>query len=229
MKVRQFFGKLLSRYLWLNLGAMALFVVVLCFGVKYGLDLYTHHGEGIPVPKIEGMDFEEARSLIEQDGLQIVVADSGYNQRLPAGRILAQNPGYGAKVKSGHTVYVTVNSPSSPSFPLPDIIDNSSLREATAKLQAMGFKILTPEYVTGEKDWVYGVKYRGRRLSAGDMVPADAALSLVVGNGQYEDGDVDIDYSLPEEDVIDEGSDTDPFEEVSEPPAAETPVNTEKK
>lgn len=228
MKVRQFFGKLSSRYLWLNLGAMALVVVALCLGVKYGLDLYTHHGEGIPVPKVEGMDYDEAQSLVEQDGLQIVIADSGYNQRLPAGRILAQNPGYGAKVKAGHTVYVTVNSPSSPSYPLPDIIDNSSSREATVKLQAMGFKILTPGYVMGEKDWVYGVEYRGRRLSAGDMVPAGAALSLVIGNGQYEDGDVDIDYSVPEEDIIEEGGDADPFEEVTEPPVAESPTNTGK-
>lgn len=219
MKAKQFFGKLLSRYLWLNLLAMALTVVVLCLGVKYGLDLYTHHGEGITVPKVEGMDYEHARALIEQDGLQIVVTDSGYNRRLPAGCVLAQTPGYGAKVKSGHTVYVTVNSPSSPALALPDIVDNSSMREATAKLQSLGFKLVSPEYVTGEKDWVYGVKCRGRSLAAGEMVPTDAALTLVVGNGQYEEGNVDIDYSLPDEETATDG---DTFEEVAEPPAEST-------
>lgn len=222
MKAKQFFGKLLSRYLWLNIGAMVLVVVLLCVGVKFGLDLYTHHGEGIPVPQIEGMDFERAKALIEQDGLKIAVTDSGYNKRLPADCVLAQSPNYGVKVKAGHTVYVTVNSPHSPSFSLPDIVDNSSSREATAKLQAMGFKILSPEYVTGEKDWVYGVKLHGRKLSVGEMVPADASLTLVIGNGQYETEDVDIDYSISDENIIEEGGgEEDPFEEVTEPPVPE--------
>lgn len=223
MRAKEFFGKLLSRYLWLNLCAMAIVVVLLCVGVKVGLDIYTHHGEGITVPKVENMDFEQAKRLIEQDGLKVAVADSGYNKRKPAGCILAQSPAYGAKVKAGHIVYVTVNSPSSPSKALPDIIDNSSSRDAAAKLQDLGFRLLTPEYVIGEKDWVYGVKYQGRRLSNGDIVPIDASLTLVIGNGQYEEGDVDIDYSMPDENIIDEGygSDEDPFEEVTEPPVTE--------
>ena len=47
MKTKEFFGKFCSLYLWGNLFAMVLVVVGLCFGVKYGLELYTHHGEGI--------------------------------------------------------------------------------------------------------------------------------------------------------------------------------------
>ena len=30
----------------------------LCVGVGYGLDLYTHHGEGIEVPELKGISFE---------------------------------------------------------------------------------------------------------------------------------------------------------------------------
>lgn len=228
MQAKHFFGKLLSRYLWFNLAAMVAVVVALCLGVKFGLDLYTHHGEGIPVPKIEGMDFDKAESLLDLKGLKIVVTDSGYNKRLPANCILAQNPGYGTEVKSGHTIYVTVNSPSSPSFPLPDIVDNSSSRAAEAKLRALGYKLLPSEYINGEKDWVYGVKLKGRNLSAGDLVPVDAALTLVVGNGQYEAEDVDIDYSLPEEEQTEEvGGEEDPFVEVKEPPVSTDHTTTE--
>lgn len=215
MNSNDFFKKLASRYLWGNLVAMAAVVVLLCFGVKFGLDLYTHHGQGIPVPNIKGMDFDKAQELLENDGLEIVVTDSGYNKALPANCILAQSPGYGTEVKEGHTIYVTVNSPSSPTFAIPDIIDNSSSREAMARLQSIGFKLTQPKMVNGEKDWVYGIECGGRRVANGDQVAIDSPLTLLIGNGQYDNGSVDIDYS--EHDDAETNNDIDEFEEVSEP------------
>ena len=193
MKAKEFFGKFASKFLWGNLLAMVLVVIALCIGVNYGLKLYTHHGEGIKVPKIEGMLYRNALTMIEADGLNIMVSDSGYNKRLPADCILAQTPGPGTTVKQGHVIYVTVNSSASPSFPIPDIVDNSSYREAEAKLTAMGFRLLPPKYVVGEKDWVYGIVSRGRRISTGDVVSIGSPLTLLVGNGHYG-GDEEIDY-----------------------------------
>lgn len=198
MKTKEFFGKFFNGYLLGNLLAMAVVIVLLCLGVKYGLEWYTHHGEGIKVPKLEGMLYRDARTLILEDGLNIVVADSGYNKKLPANCILAQNPGEGTMVKSGHTVYVTVNSPSSPAFPIPDLVDNSSYREAEAKLMAIGFKLLPPKMVSGEKDWVYGILSRGRRVSTGDMVSIETPLTLMIGSGEYDSEDIDLDYIEPE-------------------------------
>lgn len=193
---------------------MLLVVVAMMFGVKYGLEWYTHHGEGIEVPKVEGLSYSEARSMIEERMLNIIVSDSGYNKRLPADCVLAQNPGSGTFVKQGHTVYVTVNSPSSPSFAIPDIVDNSSFREAEAKLMAIGFKLLPPQYVSGEKDWVYGILCKGRRVSAGDLISIDSPLTLMIGNGQY-DIDGDLEYVEPEYRMM-EGGEVDEFEEVTE-------------
>lgn len=216
MESKEFFGKFKSKYLWGNLLAMALTVVLLCVGVKYGLDIYTHHGEGVPVPNLTGMTFNNAANLLDRNGLRIVVSDSGYNKRLPADCILAQSPGEGTSVKKGHTIYVTVNSPSSPTVTIPDIIDNSSVREATAKLTALGFKLLDPKIVTGEKDWVYGILCRGRRISAGDRVSIDLPLTLMIGNGKYEDIGPDIQYSEPNE-YLSGQSTTDDFQEVTGP------------
>lgn len=215
MKTKEFFGKFASKYLWGNLLAMAVTVVALCIGVKYGLEIYTHHGEGVPVPNLSGMDFNRAADLLERNGLRVVVSDSGYNKRLPAECILAQSPGEGTNVKSGHVIYVTVNSPSSPTFAIPDIIDNSSVREATAKLTALGFKLLPPKTVTGEKDWVYGILTRGRRLSTGDRVSIDTPLTLLIGSGQYDDIGGDIQFEDASSLQTDEGAgDEDDFEEV---------------
>ena len=215
MNAKEFFGKLGGHYVLLNLLAMAVVIVVLCFGVKYGLELYTHHGEGIVVPKVQGMTYNKARLLLEQEGLVILVSDSGYNKTLPADCILAQTPGTGTKVKQGHIVYVTVNSPMSPSFTIPDIVDNSSVREAEAKLTAMGFRQLPAQTVPGERDWVYGIVCRGRRVSNGDRIPIDYPLTLLVGGGGLGETDefeyVDQSYSMPQESQIDD------FEEITEP------------
>ena len=214
METKEFFGKFASGFLWGNILAMVLVVVALAFGVKYGLDAYTHHGEGIEVPKIEGMVYQNARAMMEERGLNVVVTDSGYNKRLPAGSILLQNPGPGMKVKTGHTIYVTVNSPSSPTFAIPDVVDNSSYREAEAKLVAIGFKLAPPQQVEGEKDWVYGILCRGRRVSTGDRISIDSPLTLLIGNGHYS-SDEEIDYIEPGSPAL-QGGEVDEFEEIVE-------------
>ncbi len=189
MSVKEIWNKIASHYVLLNLLAMAVVIVLLCLGAKFGLALYTHHGEGIEVPELKGMSYQKARLLLEERKLNIVVSDSGYQKSLPADCILAQTPGFGTKVKSGHTIYVTVNSPSSPTFTIPDIVDNSSYREAEAKLMAMGFRLTEPQRVVGEKDWVYGIISRGRRVSNGDRVPIDYPLTLMIGTGSYDEED----------------------------------------
>ena len=214
MKAKEFFGKFASAYLWGNLLAMVIVIVLLALGVKYGLDWYTHHGEGVKIPKIEGMDFTKARSLIEDHGLNIMVSDSGYNKAMAANSILVQSPGAGTTVKLGHTIYVTINSPSSPSVAIPDIIDNSSYREAEAKLLALGFKLTPPQQVAGEKDWVYGVLCRGRRIASGENVSIDNPLTLMIGSGTY-DSDEEIDYIEPEYRMMESGN-TDEMEVVGE-------------
>ena len=218
MKSKEFFSKFASGYLLGHLAAMAAVVVLICIGVKYGLNTYTHHGESIPVPDLQGMDYAKAYALLERNGLRAVVTDSGYNKRLPANSVLAQNPSAGLKVKTGHVIYVTVNSSSSPTLVIPDLIDNSSAREAKAKLTAMGFRLLEPQYVTGEKDWVYGIVCRGHRVAAGDAVSIEAPLTLVIGSGTYDDTEVDIDYD--DSGTDDGGAEVDEFEEVHAPPSA---------
>ena len=216
MKTKEFFGKIFSPFLLGNLLAMVVVIVLLCLGVKYGLAWYTHHDEGIKVPKVEGTIYNNALLLLEENGLNIMVTDSGFNKRLPANCILAQSPGEGTMVKEGHMIYVTVNSPSSPSFAIPDVIDNSSYREAEAKLTALGFKLLPPQVVMGEKDWVYGILSRGRRVSTGDMVSIDSPLTLMIGSGMYDQEDEELDYVEPEYRRM-LGEDVDEFEEVTEP------------
>lgn len=213
MKASNIFSKFKSWYLWGNLVAMGVVVVLLCFGVKYGLDLYTHHGESIEIPNLKNKSFDEATRILDELGFIYEVTDTGYVKTLPADCILEQSPAAGTQVKSGHIIYLTINTSKSPTITLPDIIDNSSLREAMAKLTAMGFKVGLPQYVPGEKDWVYGVLVHGRNVSAGDRISIEETIIIQAGSGMRDERDsinfVDPVYT----NEYDEG-DFDDFEEV---------------
>ena len=206
-----FLRKLFGNYIVRHLMAMVFVVILLCIGIGFGLDAYTHHGEGIVVPDLKGMTYEKAYALLDEKGLAIVVNDSGYNKQLPANSVLAQTPAFGQKVKQGHIIYVTVNSPHSPTFAIPDIVDNSSLREAEARLMAMGFRLTAPQLIDGEKDWVYGILCQGSRISNGDRIRIDYPLTLMVGKGTFDDADSILYVEPVGESEVDE------FEEVKEP------------
>ncbi len=212
MNIKEFLHK---HYLTSHLLAMALVVILLCLIAGFGLDLYTFHGESIPVPDIKGKSFEKAAEELDDLGLVIEVGDSGYNKQLPANTILAQTPGDSICVKRGHIVYVTVNSPSSPSFAIPDLVDNSSVREAQARLTAIGFQLTAPYPVDGEKDWVYGIICRGRQISNGDRVSTDHPLTLLVGRGTQDDMN---ELGVVADDSLSITGGVDDFQEVSAPP-----------
>lgn len=222
MNPSEFFGKFTSRYLWGNICAMVIVVVVACAGVKYSLDVYTHHGESIPVPDVRRKSFTDAQYLLEDAGMQVVVSDTGYVRNLPPDCILEQSPEPGTNVKSGHVIYLIVNASHTPTITVPDIIDNSSLREAMAKLTAMGFKLTQPEYIEGEKDWVYGLTVKGKHVVAGDKVSVNDYITILVGNGQRDSTEV-VDYIDAPESILNEDgfeeetSDVDEFQEVKAP------------
>ncbi|MBR6946142.1 MAG: PASTA domain-containing protein [Prevotella sp.] len=217
MKTSTFFKKIFSFKLWANLFAMALVIVLLCFGVKYGMDIYTHHGEKISVPDIRNKSFADAEHILHRAGLQIEVSDTGFVKALPPDCILEQSLTPGTIVKSGRIVFVVINASNTPTLTIPDVIDNSSYREARARMIAMGFKIGDPEYVPGEKDWVYGIKCRGRLLVSGQKVPVDALVIIQVGDGLRDETD-----SVAYIDPI-----YDPFEETEEEEVKEEPATTE--
>lgn len=179
-------------------------VCVLIFGVLYGLDVYTRHGQSVLVPDVKGMSVEEAKKVFKNQGLRGEVIDSNYVKELTPGKVLEQNPIQGMRVKDGRVVYLTINTLSVPLQTVPDVADNSSLRQAQAKLLAAGFKLTEEEYIIGERDWVYGVKYKGRELKVGEKAPIGSTLTLMVGQGMENPNPIF--YNDEEEVIISEQS-----------------------
>lgn len=185
MTIKEFFSFKKNFFFWGNLLAMVLVAVGLVWGVFKWLDHYTDHNIAVTVPDVKGLQRVEAETLLRQHKLNPVVSDSTYNTSQPGGVILDMNPAQGSVVKEGRAVYITVNTNRPPMRVIPDLIDNSSLREAEAKLRAMGFVLAENDTIEGEQDWIYGIKYKGASLQNGDEVPIGATLVLEVGGGEY--------------------------------------------
>ena len=183
MTIKEFFSFRQNKFFWVNLIAMVIVVALALFGVLKGLDIYTRHGEAVVVPNVKGMGVTEAEKMFRNQGLTCIVSDSSYVKNLPAGCILEHSPAAGQKVKEGRTIYLTINTLNVPLQIVPDVADNSSMRQAQARLLATGFKLSENQYIPGEKDWVYGVKYQGRTLTNGEKVPVGSTLTLIVGDG----------------------------------------------
>lgn len=209
ISLKDFFSFKKNRAFWLNLIAMPIVVITIIFGVLHWLDDYTHHGQSIIVPNVKGLPLQQAEAEFNKKNLKTVVIDSNFVKGMPAGAVLEQKPTSGAKVKTGRTVYLTINTAEMPKVAIPDIIDNSSYRQAEARLRALGFKLTAPETISGEKDWVYAVKYMGKKLTNGEKIPRESVLTLIIGNDEIKAASLNTDSQIVgtpkgENSVIDE-------------------------
>lgn len=171
----------------LNILGMVVVAILLFEGLKYFLDRYTHHGEEVEVPDVTGKKAGEAIALLNKIGISGEVTDSSYKEGATPGTILEQRPRRGGHVKPGRTISLTVMSAHAPTMILPDILGNSSTREAEARLQALGFKIGEVQYVDGDEDWVYGMLVNGMPVYNGDKVTTGSTIVLQVGKGESDE------------------------------------------
>ena len=170
-------------WILLNLLIMAVLVVALIFFTFRWMQSYTRHGQYIAVPDVAGMYEEEAGQALAAAGLRYEVLDYKYDKTVVEGGVIEQNPKAGAYVKEERKVYLTLNSGKEPTRAVPDVADNSSLRAAESQLRAAGFKLGKTEYVDGDQDWVYEIRYQGKEIKAGTEIPEGSTLTIVAGNG----------------------------------------------
>jgi beta-lactam-binding protein with PASTA domain len=167
----------------LNVLAMVVIATILVLLTFRWIKSYTLHGQYIAVPDITGMYEEEAAKALAAAGLKYEVSDYKYDNQLVEGGVIEQKPRPGAYVKEGRKIYLTLNSGKEPVKAVPDLADNSSLRAAESQLLAAGFKLTATEYIDGDLDWVYEIRYQGEKIEAGTQIPEGSTLTIVAGNG----------------------------------------------
>jgi len=165
-----------------NLLLIALTVFVLVMGIFWGLSFYTRHGEGIPVPKLKGLQVEQAMDLLKEQGFDYKI-DSVYVLDKPPGAVIEQDPDPGTNVKENRTIYLTVVTRLAPPVDLPDL-EPYTYREAVATLSNYGLKVGDTIYKADiARDRVLEVRFAGQPIKAGTKIPKGSRVDLVLGNG----------------------------------------------
>jgi len=204
MNIKAYFTGKSGIVFWVNIVLMGVVLVGVPLGAFYALDQFTLHGEKIEVPQVVGRSAFDATGQLEAAGLRVEIADSMYSAKAKPGAVIEQTPRGGSQVKSGRIIYLTINLKGEPMVKFPDIVRNSSLREAEAQLKVLGFSLTPPERVEGQpRDFVVGVRQGARDLYAGQMVSRDRALTILAGAGESDSLEMDTLYNVEQESAAD--------------------------
>ena len=202
MSIKAFFKGKTSKFFWVNVALMVTLLIAVPVIAFYMLDSFTHHGEKIEVPSVIGKTVREASSMLKDRQLVAVVNDSTYDKYAMPGSVLDQTPTAGYEVKGGRVIYLTIAAHNAPLIKMPDVVSHGSLREAESTLKSLGFRLTPHEIVEGMPlDLVIGVKQRGKEIKAGDLIPRDRPVTIIVGGGEVDSTMVDSGYHDTDADV----------------------------
>lgn len=166
-----------------NLVLAACGLVILVFLAQIMLNMFTRHGQVREVPDFSGMTVKEALKAGRGGNLSIEINDSLYAPQFEGGVILEQNPSPGAKVKSGRSIFVTVNSFSQKKVEIP-YVTGFSLRQAKNNLEVAGFVIDRIIYRSDiATNNVLEQKYDGKTITPRSRIEAEigSGVTLIVG------------------------------------------------
>lgn len=172
-----------SKPLWVNIlvGVLSLAVVVILFFVSLGV--ITGHGKYEKVPSILGQNVYAAINTLESKGFKVEVSDSVFDASIPKAVIIKQIPEGDALVKSGRTIYLTINRSVPPLVEMPSLI-GFSFKSACIYLKSMGLVLGDTTYKQDfAKNAVLEQLLKNEPIKPGAQVPVGSAISFVLGTG----------------------------------------------
>jgi beta-lactam-binding protein with PASTA domain len=166
--------------IWLGASFLALIVA---FGVGYVYAVRIMFPEldvgrgGVPVPKVAGLDFADARRQLEEVGL--IMGDTASLPHLiqAAGIVLAQDPLPGQQLRAGAGVRVAVSS-GLPRSLLPDV-RGLLFERAGPLLTSLGFQVMQ----RGEPSEMQAGRVLRMEPEPGRDYDLPTQVALVVSNG----------------------------------------------
>ena len=181
--MKQFIQKITEKPLWVNMLAglgIILILIILFFSL---LGWITGYGNTTKVPSVAGQEITAATQVLEQAGFEVEIQDSVYVDSIPKLAVVRQTPEADATVKSGRTIYLTVNRMVPPQVEMPSLI-GYSVKSAELYLQSLQLKMGTITYKPDiARNSVLEQLYNGVAVKEGDKVPLGATISFVLGSG----------------------------------------------
>lgn len=129
------------------------------------------------------MAVDKAVDLLNNEGFEVVITDSAYNDSLPLNVVKKQLPLSGATVKVNRTVFLNVNPMQLPMVAMPKL-EGLSYRFAVENLKKNNLKLgdttERPDFMKGS---VLDQLYKGKPIAAGDKVRWGSEIDLIIGGG----------------------------------------------
>ena len=162
----------------LLIGITAIILIVLLFNSVI-MPLYVKHTSLVKVPNVVGMNFMEAKRIIEDAGLDVKQGDLRYDESKPVGQILEQNPPSDQFVKNGRRIYLIVCG-GEQLVEVPRLI-GKTLRDAKFTLEQRNLKV-------GQEVKKFSNEYAediviSQIIQPGSKVKKSTRVDLIISNG----------------------------------------------
>ena len=155
-----------------------LFLVVI-----FVLKIYTRHDEAILIPDLKGKSDAEARAILEDMGLEMVVTDSLFLPEAAPGTVRDQNPKAGSAVKGGRIIFISIFKKTPPMVPI-NVKEGDHVQIASLRLSNKGIKFQV-QYAPNNSmiGVVMKIEHNGRELKFGELLEHGQTVVLTVGEG----------------------------------------------
>lgn len=174
---------LFNRKVLLNLALAILLFIGLIWLTFRWLEYHTNHGKEIIVPQITNMSVQKAIEVLDNIGLKYEVDSFDFDPKYKPFQVLQIYPIAGSHVKVGSPITLKVNPRTFAPVAIPDIIDSYKYRAFT-KLKLVGLNVGDTIYVPSiAKDAVLKLKYQGKDIQPGELVPRFSTIDVVIGQG----------------------------------------------
>ena len=175
-----------TRWIWKNLLLGAAFVLALGILATLSLSVITRHGKTVPAPDFSNLTVQEAQELASRSHVNVKVVDSVFVRRLSGGVVYRQQPKAGATVKTGRSIFLTINSVVPRKVVMPNLF-GYSVTEARSELRNRGLNLGRLNYVKDiATNNVLEQRCEGKEIKAGDLVVSGSLIDLTVGVGEQD-------------------------------------------
>jgi beta-lactam-binding protein with PASTA domain len=174
---------ILSKLFLKQLGIAFIIIFGVLMILLIGLNLYTRHGQAVPVPDLVGLNMEAVKVQAKKSKMRYHVIDSVYTTTVMRGCVAEQNPRPGYKVKKWRNVALTINAFRPEMVAVPDLVD-LPLRQAIALIESSGLVMGSLRYKPDLSiNVVLNQLYNSRDITPGDSIQKGSVIDLVLGKG----------------------------------------------
>ena len=177
-------GRFLISKIFLKHLLIAFGISIVLFLIAWrGLAIFTRHGKHIALPDYNGLSIAEIEEYRIGKEFEFVILDSIYDNNLPKGSIVMQDPPPGSRVKKNRKVYLTTVAFLPEQVRMPDLVD-LTFRQAISSLETYGLLVGKLQYVPDiAKNAVLQQLFDGEIIEPGTFIIRGSQIDLVLGQG----------------------------------------------